>query len=308
VNKRALLLSAILLAIPQAKASDFEFAAQANALCRTIIDARDFVAFKAAQDMSLDLTLAQVRGDSPPAVVGAGMLSRLFHSVNADLAAAIERLQDLTPSPELDAFLTYGRSRIEINDALIGFLADLDGWQWMPLNGLDTSRYNYIRGMADLGFTDRDCTYVFGSLGNPPESADFITAVAPTCNDAYDRLVQTDIEQWRELNLKAMVAAMQDRAQDPDAVPALRKLAATWQEVADAFRLVDSKIEDKPPRWEQVVSILYDRARIFGDRADALEYGDEDAIDQAFDNRIETPDFEQVGLRETSCMGLTTLM
>lgn len=308
MNKRALLLSAILLAVPPAQASEFEFAAEANTLCRAIIDARDFETFKAAQNMSLDLTLAQVRGDSPPAAAGAEMLSRLLQAVNADFAAAIEQLQGLPPSPELDAFFTYGKSRIEINDARIGFLADLDAWQWPPVDGLDTSRYDHIKGMADLGFTDRDCTYVFGSLGNPPERVDFITAVAPACNVAYDRLVQTDLEHWRELNLKAMVAAMQDSAQDPDAIPALRKLAATWQEVADAFRLVDSKIEDKPPHWEQAISILYERARIFGDRAEALEYGEEDAIDQAFANRLATPDFEQLRLHETSCMGLITLM
>lgn len=305
---RALLFSAILLAALPAQASDFEFAAEANGLCRVLIDARDYQAFKAAQNRSLDLTLAQLREKSPPSAEDAETLSGLLQVVNADLAAAIERLQRLTTSPELDAFLAHGQSSIDINNARIGFLADLDDWQWPPVDGLEISQYDYIAGMANLGFTDRDCAYVFGSLGNPPEQADFITVVASACNVAYDRLIQTDLEQWREHNLNALVAVLQEKAQNPDVVPALRELAATWKAVADDFSLLDTKTNDRLPLWEEAIAIIADRARIFENRANALEDGEEETIKQAFADRVATPDFEQLGLRESSCMALVTLM
>lgn len=308
MNKRALLFSAVLLAVTPAQAADPQFAAKANALCRAAIDARDYSTFKGAQDGSLDLTLATVKGEAPPSPEEAAALSRLLHSVNTDLAATIERLQSLPPSPDLDAFLAYGQSRIAINTARIGFLADLDHWQWPPADALDTSSYHYRAGMAALGFTDLDCTYVFGSLGNPPELASFITHVALACNVAYDRLLETDLDQWREHNLNAMVAVLQDKPQDPDAIPAIRKLAAAWKEAAHAFALVDTRIDEKPPLWEDAIAILYERARILKDRADALEYRDADAIRAAFANRIGGPDFDKLGLRETSCMAMAKLI
>jgi len=308
LKTRAFLLSAILLAIPPVQASDHEFAAEANALCRAIIDGRDYATFKAARDESLNLTLAQLRGDTPPPTEDAQALSQLLQAVNADLISAIERLQGLPSSPELDAFLAYGQSRIDINAARVGFLADLAGWQWPPADSLDTSQYDYIAGMADLGFTDRDCTYVFGSLGNSPELSDFISTVAAVCNVTYDRLVATNIDQWREHNLNAMAAALQDKPQDPAAIPALRNLANAWKEAAQAFRQVDSNNKEKPQLWDEAIAIMYERAAIFEERANALESRDEDAVREAFAHRIATPDFKQLGLHETSCMALVSLM
>ena len=305
---RTLLLAAIVLTASPAQAVDPQFVGEANALCRAIIDTRDYTTFRDARDKSLDVTLNKLRDDAQPSPQDAAALSGLLQAVNADLAATIDRLQTLPPSPELDTYLAYGQSMIDVNAARIGFLGDLENWQWPLADTLSDNQYDYITGMAALGFTDRDCAYVFGSLGNPPEIAGFITAVARACNVAYDRLVKTDLDQWREYNLNAMVAALQDKPQDPDAIAALRKLGATWKEAAHAFRLVDSEIEDKPPLWEDALAVMYERARIFEDRADSLQYGDQDAIKQAFANRIGTPDFERLGLRETSCMALAKLM
>lgn len=305
---RTLLIAAIVLTASPVQAVDAKFASEANALCRAIIDARDHTTFRDARDKSLDVTIGKLRDDAQPSPQDAAELTALLQAVNADLAATIDRLQTLPPSPELDAYLAYGQSMADANEARIGFLANLDDWQWPPADALDTSRYDYAAGMAALGFTDRDCAYVFGSLGNPTESAGFITSVARACTVTYDRLVQTDLDQWREHNLNAMVAALQGKPQDPDAIAALRKLGAAWQEAAHAFHLVDSDIEDKPPLWEDALALMYERARIFEDRADALQYGDQDAIKQAFAKRIGIPDFEGLGLRETSCMALAGLM
>ena len=118
----------------------------------------------------------------------------------------------------------------------------------------------------------------------------------------------TDLDTWRDRNLSAMVASMEGKPQDPEAVPALRSLAGAWKNAAHAFRLVDSRIAEKPPLWEEAIAILYERARIFEDRADALQYRDADAVKEAFANRIGVPEFEKLGLRETSCMALAKLM
>ncbi len=307
MNTRAFLLFSFVLAALPAQASDLEFAAKANALCRAIIDERDYPTFKAAQDRTVDLTIAQLRTGTPPSTEAAQTLSHLLQSVNADLVAAIERLQALPSSPKLETFLDYGRSRVEINAARVNLLADLDGWRWPPADSLHTNQYDYSTGMADLGFTDRDCSYVFESLGNPPELSDFISTVAAICNTTYDRLARTDIDQWREHNLNAMVAALKDEAQDPAAIPALRSLAKVWKEAAQAFQQVDRNIEQSR-FWDETIANLYKRSEVFTERADALEHRDKDAIRSAFGNRLGTPDFEQLGLRETSCIALASLM
>lgn len=306
--KRALLFSAIMLTGPSAQASDLAFAAEANSICRAIIDHRNFQAFKAAKDLSLDLTLAQVRGEAPPTFAKAEALSRSLQAVNADLAAAIARLQSLPPSAELDAFLAYGQSRIDINSARIGFLADLENWQWPPADSLDSSRYDFRAGLADLGFTDRDCTFVFGSLGNPPENATFIAAVAPVCNAEYDRLVKTDINQWRKHNIHTLAAVKQKKPWDPEAITALHQLAVTWRETANAFRKAVSNVENPPLRWADVISDMERQSTIFQNRGDVLESGNPEAIAQAFAVRLSMPDFQQVGLQETSCVALSELM
>lgn len=308
MKTRALLLSAILLAVPPAKASDLEFAAEANVLCRAIIDERDYATFKAAQDKSLDLTLAHLRSETPPSTEDAQTLSQLLQAVNADLIAAIKRLKGLKSSPKLASFLAYGQSRVDINAARVGFLADLATWRWPPADSLDTSEYDFNVGVADLGFTDRDCTYVFGSLGNSPELSEFITAVAAVCNMTYDRLIETDVGQWREHNLNAMIAALQGGAQDPSAIPALRNLATAWKEAARDFREVNINNEEKSHLWDEAIAIMYKRAGILEERASAIEHRDEEAIRDAFAKRVATPDFEQLGLRETSCMALVSLM
>ncbi|MCJ8151772.1 hypothetical protein [Shinella sedimenti] len=306
--KRALLLSALLLTPPVAQASDLGFAAEANTICRAIIDGRNHQTFKAARDQTLELTAAHLRGEAPPTPAEAKTLSKLLQAVNVDLAAAIARLQSLPPSPKLEAFLGYGQSRIDINKARIGFLADLDNWQWPPADGLASSRYDFKASTADLGFTDRDCTFVFDSLGNPPAIANFIAAVAPVCSAEYDRLIKTDINQWRRHNIHIVAALRQNKLWDPEAIAALHQLAVAWRDTTNSFRQAANAINSRPPQWVDVLSNMERQAAIFQNRAGATASGDAEAIAQAFAVRLSVPDFRELGLQETSCIALGTLM
>ncbi|MGQ4273978.1 hypothetical protein [Terrihabitans sp. B22-R8] len=307
--KRCLLLVvATLLAIPAAMAKDQAFATQANIVCRDIIDARDYRTFKAARDAGIDLIARKLRKQGAPSPDEAARVSQLLRAVNADLERAIAQMRNLPSSPALEAYLAYGRSKIEINRKRLAFLADLENWQWPPVDDLDTSSVSQSDALARLGFDRRDCAHLFDSLGNPPEFANFIPIAAQACSAAHNDLSAPGLDLSRKQNLEAMTAARRGNPQSPQAAPALRALANAWVLASQAFILADASLPEKPPMWEENLARFVERARIFEMRANAIEHGDQDAIKEAFAQRPSIPDFARMGLRETSCMALARSM
>lgn len=283
--------------------------AKANALCRDLIDARDYAIFKAASDQSIELVYLNLRsGGEPPTFLEAMELSALLHAVNTDLTAALEAMQALPASSHRDAFLAYGQSKITVNEARIGFLADPDTWQWPLSETIDPTPPHSEEDARQLGFLNRDCNYLFGSFGNPPELANFIPLVAPACSIAYHNLLVTDLDVWREQNMNALLALRRGKPQDPKTIPALRSLAYSWANALGVFLLADRELTEKPAHWQEALDVMAENARIFAARANAIESGDEETIALTFERRPAPVDFRSVGLEETSCMALIQLM
>lgn len=305
-----------LLAIPPAYAVDQNFASSANALCRTIIDARDYDLFFNAKRASLDLVLARLQSHDSPPTAEREQLATALEEIRTEILATKQQILALADdypehAEDLALFAEHADYYIHVISTRIPALRASGSLVFPTESEIDAPSLDFAawdQATVRLGFANRDCQPVFSSNGNPPDMADFISTVAPACSIALDDLLATDQEQWREHNLNAMIATMQKKPQDPEAIPALRALGAAWTNAAHVFRLVDSKIVEKPIHWEETIASLYDRARIFKDRADALEYRDDAAISEAFASRLQPVDFKRLGLEETSCVALETLM
>lgn len=298
---------AMLLAAPAA--ADDLTPPRANALCRELIDARDYALFKAASDHSLDLLYSYMRdGSGTPTFTEAIRLSSMLHAVNRDLTAAVEAMEALPASSHRDAFLAYGQSKITVNEARIGFLADPGNWQWPLADNIAPPALPSEEDAQQLGIFERDCIYLFSSFGNPPELAEFIPVVAPACAIAYDNLMATDLELWREQNINALLAVRQGKPQDPEAVAALRSMADAWASAHGVFVLADRELTERPAYWQEALDVMAENSRIFAARANAIESGDADTIALTFERRIGVLDFKAAGLEETSCVALMRLM
>lgn len=316
MKKHALFLAALLLAAPPAQARDATFAAEANALCRTIINERDYPLFSAGKGVSLDFTLARLQGHDSPSDAEREQLAVSLEAMHAEIEATRDRLLALADNhpqqaADLALFVEKAEYYLDTFSVRITALRAAGPLEFPRESEIDAPNPDpalWDEAIVRLGFARRDCEPVFSSNGNPPEIATFIETVAPACAIAFDNLMAKDLEQWRQYNLDAMVAALQDKPQDPQAAPALKAMGSAWKNAAHAFHLVDSRIEEKPPLWEDAIAILYERARIFEDRAAALQYRDAAAIKEAFATRIGVPDFDKLGLRETSCTALARLM
>lgn len=309
----AITLATLALTFPSAvPAEEPGFAAQANAFCRDVIDARDYRTFEAAKTEALDVLAAQIRGGEPPNAASAERLIDLFEAVNADIAEALDGISALAPDQgeQADALATvtkYAQAEMEVRRIRLGFLGDLDNWQWPPIDGLGITYPDsdaYVADRDTLGFRNRDCQHVFSSLGNPPDHASFISAVAPICSSIVDRRLTNGFHQWRDVSFNAFMAATQGRPVDPEAIPALRALAQDWISAADALAEIDAALAPDPRLWEQALTDMTQRAKTLYWQADIIEIGDVSAILGSSRWPPGSPQFEDLALGETSCVAL----
>src|SRR5690606_26577155 len=115
-----------------------DFAAEANALCRSVLDARDYEAFAAARSAAMDRLAESLRGPltAPPA-----SLVEMFRTVRDDLVATLSALRTLVPaSPSLAAdfavFLSAGEAELRAVEARLELLSGDGPWTWPPFVAL----------------------------------------------------------------------------------------------------------------------------------------------------------------------------
>lgn len=304
--------ASLLLFSPAALAVEPGFAAEANRLCRASIDARDPFLFRTAQEEAVAILARQMSERQPPDPATAQRLITLLAAVNRDIGALVDGLEALAPASDEEAealglYLDYAEAEMAERLVRIGFLGDLEHWQWPNIHDLGVDvpdNDTYLAALDRLGFRDRDCQHALSSPGNPPEQAEFIAAVAPICAAIVDRRLGNGFEAWRELGVQAVLAAFQDEAFDPAAVPALRAMARDWVMAESELARIDAALAPDAGIWLQALADMRERAELLDRRAAIIAGNDANPPAEAFRVRANLPEFETLGLGETSCMAL----
>lgn len=308
----AAVTASLLLSSSVGLAAEPGFAAEANGLCRASINARDPSLFRAAQEETVAILARQMRDRQPPDPETAQRLTALLEAVNRDIAALVDGLAALAPAGDEEAealglYLDYAEAEMTVRLVRIGFLGDLEHWQWPNIHDLGVDFPDndaYLAALEQLGFQDRDCQHALSSPGNPPEGAAFIAAVAPVCAAIVDRRLGNGFEAWRALGVEAVLTAFQDEAFDPAAAPALRAMARDWVTAESELSQIDAALAPDAQIWLQALADIRERAVLLERRADIIAGNDASPPDEVFRVRASLPEFETLGLGETSCMAL----
>lgn len=308
----AAITASLLLSSSAGLAAEPSFAAEANRLCRASIDARDPSLFRAAQEETVEILARQMRDRQPPDPETAQRLAALLEAVNRDIDELVDGLAALAPTSNEEAealrlYLDYAEAEMAVRRVRIGFLGGLEHWQWPNIHdlGIDfPDNDGYLEALDRLGFQNRDCQHALSSFGNPPERAEFIAAVAPVCAAIVDRRLGNGFEEWRALGVEAVLAAFQDEAFDPAAVPALRALARDWVAAESELAQIDAALAPDTQIWLQALADMRERADLLERRADIIAGNDASPAAEAFRVHANLPEFETLGLGETSCMAL----
>lgn len=306
------------LIAPPARAEDIvEFSNHANAVCLDIIAARDYEVMEGAQSGMRDLLADTVRGNEPPASERAEALSALLEASNDEFARTIDALRAIAPEePEaarhLETIFADAQYKIDVREARIALLANAGSaeWEWPMETALDVregpSDLELQQAWDALGFTERECQFVFYSDGYPADFAAYWAEVARICSAIYDRRHAQAFALWSEDALDAFIAA-QSGAPFPDVAASLESLAAEWAQTAQDLAAIEPSATPFPEKWEALLASAQSNADVYFARAEAVGTGDGELSRAAFlQTRFGGFDAVSVGMEQSSCAGLAS--
>lgn len=164
--------------------------------------------------------------------------------------------------------------------------------------------------LVALGLEGTDCVAPYAPAVVPEESQDFVREVTTTCTEIGNRRHEADYDADADAVLDVLLQVHEDGGVDniPESTAeGLSRIEAEWERTTEDFKAVDAEGAGDAKAWEDTVAAAKVRIEIFGDRADAVESGDEDTIRDAFDTSHYDhpgPAFDELGLSTRSCAGV----
>lgn len=293
---------------PAAAASEWE--GGTNALCRGLIEQRDYAVFEEGRKAAVAIISAAARSGSLPEAAERPSLMDVHQRQRDDLAAAHAALVARSAQePELAAewhlFLGTGAQEIDLLDRRIEALASGRFEPHLLKRGAGTGTRALEEALAALGFLGRDCELVFSSPGVPPDEAGLIKAAARICAEAVDRRAATYAHDFRII-IPAVVARGEVDGDRTPLLSAAQALHSEWQQTAAAFRTIDAAAVPDAALWGEFLRHIEAMAEVYGARVAALESGDPEQLATAFrPTPIIAVTPAMLGLNQTDCRTLT---
>lgn len=303
----ATIITLAALASP-AQANDPDFSFNANALCRDIINARDYQTFSQGKSDSLDLFLGKLQRHDPPGMDDRQHLATLLDAMHKELVATQDRLLSLAEdhpqhtedlalfAQAADSYTTLFATR----SAALRAPGPLDFPSESQVYAPRPDQGAWEAATVRLGFARHDCERVFFSNGNPPGLADFIGAIAPVCA-AVDREFTARLDELRETAMAGYVDVFKKKMPQPEAAEAYQILATAWTQTASSLHDIKATGDIDPSKLSAALEQIGQRAQLFAARANAIASNDLAFISEVFGRRTDMPDFRSFGLEETTC-------